>query len=60
MSTIVNGTDMANMIVDSGLYSAVVGAYHDSIGSVEEIDDTDMTSFIDSMVATGRGAWRVE
>lgn len=54
-----NGIDMAQLIVESGLYSAISGAYKDSVWNINEIDETEMGKFIDSLIATGIAWWKV-
>ena len=54
-----NGVDMAQLIVESGLYSAISWAYKDSVWNTNEIDETEMGKYIDSLIATGVAWWKV-
>jgi len=58
-TTMTNGVDMAQLIVESGLYSAISWAYKDSVWNVDLIDETEMGKFIDSLIATGIAGWKV-
>lgn len=55
----VNNIDMSILFIESGLYSVMTWAFKSTIGVSKEVFTDDIHTWINSLVATGRSAWKL-
>lgn len=58
-NTKVNGVDMKQLLVESGLYSVVAWAYKETIGKCKDIFMDDLQKWVNSLIATWKAWWKM-